>query len=354
MLGMESAAEFSPYVFQLMSQLLENRSDVSAPYQAIFPNLLMPAIWSNQGNVPAVTRFLQAFMRKPTCWAQFFVNTPRFNGIIGILQELMRLRSTEAYAMDLLTSIVTDFELAHVSENLLNAIKFFLLPKLAPTAKPTPKLLKGTAVFLFAFLAKHKLQVVDSYIGQIQKGILCQMFEKLILPNLHFLQTEGEKKLATVVLTDLLANSPTFLSDPGFLALWARTTLATVKILAPKSSREVKSVLQGVVGGEAGAAAGLLGGVSLTGETEEGDPDDLLFQSEKGFSTSYAKLVFAAATDRDFIPAVTVTPVQYFAQNLEALFTKYPGQFGQALATLPAADQQVVGSFFQNNKITVR
>lgn len=49
MLGMETCQEFGPYVFQIMAQLLECRTDLSEAYHSLFPMTLAPALWENMG-----------------------------------------------------------------------------------------------------------------------------------------------------------------------------------------------------------------------------------------------------------------------------------------------------------------
>lgn len=60
--------EFMPYVFQMLSLLLEMRemanSPIPEPYWALFPCLLAPALWDRSGNVTPLIRLLTAFIRK--------------------------------------------------------------------------------------------------------------------------------------------------------------------------------------------------------------------------------------------------------------------------------------------------
>ena len=57
--------EFIPYVFQILSLLLEMHTDsVPAPYMALFPHLLMPVLWERMGNIPPLVRLLQAYVEK--------------------------------------------------------------------------------------------------------------------------------------------------------------------------------------------------------------------------------------------------------------------------------------------------
>lgn len=61
--------EFMPYVFQILSLLLEVREDVPGttiqePYWALFPCLLSPALWDRSGNVTPLIRLISAFIRR--------------------------------------------------------------------------------------------------------------------------------------------------------------------------------------------------------------------------------------------------------------------------------------------------
>lgn len=57
--------EFVPYVFQVMSLLLEiHTSDIPSSYLALFPHLLQPVLWERTGNIPPLVRLLQAYLEK--------------------------------------------------------------------------------------------------------------------------------------------------------------------------------------------------------------------------------------------------------------------------------------------------
>jgi exportin-2 (importin alpha re-exporter) len=337
MLGMESAVEFSPYVFQILAQLLELRADISAPYVAIFPNLLMPALWSNTGNVPAITRLLQAYLTKKGVWEALFEGKPYWMGVLGICQELLRLKSTEAYSLELLTSIIVDLDLKHTGKDLVTAFRTLLFPKLQPTAKPTPRIFKGTVVLIFAFIAKHGFETVVGLMNQVHQGVFGGLYGDLLVNKVILLNSESERKLGAVVLTTLLKH-PAFLQDQSFLALWPKTFLAASKCVAPKPSKDAASL-----SALNAHAAGL----------EEDDPDDLLQQSEKGFSTAYAKLVFSGIPERDFLPEVP-SGAEFFKSNIAALCAQHPGKFPQMLGALPQEDQQFLQSFLTQYKVAMQ
>ena len=68
----EQVTEFSPYVFQILAQLLEFNSThaalaskpLSPNYTVLFPLLLNPVNWMNRGDVPALVRLVAAYLIK--------------------------------------------------------------------------------------------------------------------------------------------------------------------------------------------------------------------------------------------------------------------------------------------------
>ena len=100
----QDVAEFSPYVFQILAQLLEYRPDgLSDPYRSLFQPLLSPSLWERKGNCPALVRLLKAYMKQ----GAREIIPQHLQGLLGIFQKLLALKSTEAEAFALLDSIVT-------------------------------------------------------------------------------------------------------------------------------------------------------------------------------------------------------------------------------------------------------
>lgn len=60
-----SLPEFIPYVFQVMSLLLEmHKNEIPSSYMALFPHLLQPVLWERTGNIPPLVRLLQAYLER--------------------------------------------------------------------------------------------------------------------------------------------------------------------------------------------------------------------------------------------------------------------------------------------------
>lgn len=59
-----SFAEFIPYIFQLLSLLMENTppGSVSESYMQLLPCLLAPVLWERPANISPLVRLLSAFV----------------------------------------------------------------------------------------------------------------------------------------------------------------------------------------------------------------------------------------------------------------------------------------------------
>jgi exportin-2 (importin alpha re-exporter) len=108
--------EFTPYVFQIISQLLEyHQNEIPALYQPLLPPLLQPVLWENSGNwkgcidytdcagnVPALVRLLQAYLARG---AQQIVAANQLPAFLGVFQKLIASRLNDHHGFELLTSI---------------------------------------------------------------------------------------------------------------------------------------------------------------------------------------------------------------------------------------------------------
>lgn len=57
--------EFIPYVFQILSLMLEmHETTIPESYAGLYPFLLAPALWERMGNIPPLVRLLRAYVEK--------------------------------------------------------------------------------------------------------------------------------------------------------------------------------------------------------------------------------------------------------------------------------------------------
>lgn len=107
-LSLTPAAEFLPYIFQILAQLLEScPTDVSDNYKALLGPLLAAPLWETRGNIPACTRLLSALIPKA---AKVIVAENQLEPVLGIFQRLLGSKKSELMAFDVLDAIIHSFE----------------------------------------------------------------------------------------------------------------------------------------------------------------------------------------------------------------------------------------------------
>ncbi|CAF4392105.1 unnamed protein product, partial [Adineta steineri] len=85
----DDIAEFVPYVLQILGFLLESHRLGSIPlpdaYRILFQSILTPAFWDRSGNIPALSRLLQAYIEK----AAETIVLEKLTTVLGIFQRLV-------------------------------------------------------------------------------------------------------------------------------------------------------------------------------------------------------------------------------------------------------------------------
>jgi exportin-2 (importin alpha re-exporter) len=102
----EAVEEFSPYIFQLFSALLEANpsGQLTEYYRGLFKIIIQGAVWEQRGNVPALARLLSAMITRD---AQHIVADKQVEPILGIFQKLISAKSNEVHAFELIENVVT-------------------------------------------------------------------------------------------------------------------------------------------------------------------------------------------------------------------------------------------------------
>jgi len=97
-------AEFIPYIFQILAQLLELHSSTELPgeYQQLVAPLLTASLWEQRGNIPALARIWKAIiMRGPSMLA----SQGHVQGLLGIFQRLIGSKINDVFAFELVQSL---------------------------------------------------------------------------------------------------------------------------------------------------------------------------------------------------------------------------------------------------------
>lgn len=102
----QDVLEFVPYIFQILSLLLEVREQIGTipePYWELFPCLLAPELWERSGNVTPLIRLVSAFIKMGS---QKISSLNKLNPILGVFQKMIASKHNDHEGFYLLQNLV--------------------------------------------------------------------------------------------------------------------------------------------------------------------------------------------------------------------------------------------------------
>ncbi|KAF9582671.1 importin-alpha export receptor, partial [Lunasporangiospora selenospora] len=289
----QDIAEFTPYVFQLLSQLLSfhTTAELSAAYQSMLPPLVQPTLWQQQGNIPALVKLLQAYFQKGASW---IVTNNYLEPILGIFQKLIASKINDHHAFELLQTIVETVPMT-VLASYMKHVLVLMLTRLQN--HKTEKFKKGFLNFSYYFMALNKEGTgPDAYwtlFESVQAGLFVQFLKTMWLPEAQKVSGRIERKTCAISMVRLLTDSKTVTQGTHFDAAWPSIMTALVKFF--ETPQDVR-----------GAA------VDAAAENEDLYSIDI---EESGYQAQFSQLATAATVKSD--PAAAVQDVkQYLVEGL--------------------------------------
>jgi exportin-2 (importin alpha re-exporter) len=280
--------EFIPYVFQIISQLLDLRSPpIPQRYMQLLPTLLNSRLWENEGNIPGLVRLLTGFFAKDKTE---IVKPNNMEIVVNIIRLLIYQRKQDHNGFAILDVILMHVPLDVVS-NYLPRIFSVLFTRL--DQKKTTKYVRCLILFLSLFVIRHGAATLIRVIEAMKSGLFSQVFSVWIT-DLNRVTGNIERKTCSVALTNLLFDSK-FLQYPTARDMFGSALAANIKLLESKSE-EYRIPQEFIV------------------ETE---PEDV-FQDESGMSgytVAFSKLSFASKRMEDPVSNIPDARV-YLAKNL--------------------------------------
>uniref|UniRef100_A0AAR2IME0 Exportin-2 n=1 Tax=Pygocentrus nattereri TaxID=42514 RepID=A0AAR2IME0_PYGNA len=285
--------EFVPYVFQVMSLLLEiHTSPIPSSYMALFPHLLQPILWERTGNIPPLVRLLQAYLEKG---GATIANSAadKIPGLLGVFQKLIASKANDHQGFYLLNSIVEHMPPESITQYRKQI--FILLFQRLQSSKTT-KFIKSFLVFINLYCVKYGAIALQEIFDDIQPKMFGMVLEKIVIPEVQKVSGQVEKKICAVGITKILTECPSY-SAP--------------------------LVLQALIG---------------LFELPEDDsiPDDEHFidiEDTPGYQTAFSQLAFAGKKEHDPIGDAVNNPKILLAQSLHKLSTACPGRVPSMLST---------------------
>uniref|UniRef100_A0A8B9RB38 Exportin-2 n=1 Tax=Astyanax mexicanus TaxID=7994 RepID=A0A8B9RB38_ASTMX len=292
--------EFVPYVFQVMSLLLEiHTNNIPSSYMALFPHLLQPVLWERTGNIPPLVRLLQAYLEKGGATIASSA-ADKIPGLLGVFQKLIASKANDHQGFYLLNSIVEHMPPESITQYRKQI--FILLFQRLQSSKTT-KFLKSFMVFINLYCVKYGAIALQEIFDDIQPKMFGMVLEKIVIPEVQKVSGQVEKKICAVGITKILTECPAMM-DTEYTKLWPL-------------------VLQALIG---------------LFELPEDDsiPDDEHFidiEDTPGYQTAFSQLAFAGKKEHDPIGDAVSNPKILLAQSLHKLSTACPGRVPSMLST---------------------
>lgn len=309
--------EFIPYVFQIMSLMLELHKDCPEAYMAMFPFLLAPILWERLGNIPPLVRLLQAFIEKGSA---SIVASDKVTPLLGVFQKLIASKANDHHGFYLIQTVVEHMDSAAL-ETYMKQVFTLLFQRLM--SSKTTKYIKGLLVFFCLYAVKNGAPALVKRIDGIQARMFGMVLEKLYIPEIQKVSGHMEKKICHVGITKLLTECPPMLND--YKAFWV-------------------PLLQALIG---------------LFELPEDDsvPDDEHFieiEDTAGYQTAYSQLAFAGKHETDPFQGAIPNAKLYLAQSLHTMSAALPGQLsGMISGGLDATAAQFLNTYLQEAKVTL-
>jgi exportin-2 (importin alpha re-exporter) len=199
--------EFTPYIFQILSQLLALHSEAGIPdiYMTLLQPLLQPAQWENYANIPALVNFLSSFLSKSF---STIIQQGQLPAFLGIFQKLVASKANDHHGMNFCKAIfeyVPTDALAPFIKNL------FVIMMTRLFQSKTPKFTKCFFDFMVHIILLDKPgMLVDDIIQTIesvQSNLFPGLLENILVPELALISSRADKTNAGIAMTKLLTQS---------------------------------------------------------------------------------------------------------------------------------------------------
>ncbi|WFD28155.1 importin-alpha export receptor [Malassezia nana] len=319
-------AEYMPYVFQIMAQLLEAHAAVDTArelpdgYRQLLPPLLLPALWESRGHVPALVRLLRAYLEQAPA---YLVQHGHVESYLGIYQKLISSRLNDAYGFDLLRALLVHLPL-ETMQPYMQPVLTLMLVRLQ--SSKTEKFSQQFAAFFGFFCgvqqAGYPEQVVQAF-ESVQTGLFAQLVENVVAPDLAKL-TARQRFPTLAGLIRLLTESDALLVGAQ-AAAWVPLATAVLRLLSQSAA----------------AAA-------------DEAADDEVELDEQGFQAAFSQLA-AAGASREPSASTWAGPDlwAYLARQLGTASARHPGTVPARLAHVPTDMSAPLHEALQKHHVTL-
>lgn len=214
------AADFIHYVFQVWAAVIENwkgelvgRSDHLTLSSPLGPLLNQPALWTVAENIPAMTRFLQAMLRKNS--SLFVANSlENITHLLGIFQTLVQSSKVhDIHGMALVNTLVQCLPWSMV-ERYLGGIVMVLMKRLQVTKSPRLALQMLIFLSILAIIwPSHPTAGLMRLFDGLQPKLLALVMKSLLLPTACRIRDRHDRKIVSVGLCKIALSEAELLAS---------------------------------------------------------------------------------------------------------------------------------------------
>lgn len=294
---LQDVLEFIPYVFQVLSVLLEQHAlSIPSPYMALFNCLVVPALWDRPGNIHPLVRLLQAYIQRGST----DINADKLSKLLGVYQKLIASKTYDNEGFYLITSVVEHLNRETVSPFLREI--FLLLFQRLQSSKTT-KFVKCLLVFFSLYAARFGAPALTQVIDSIQPKMFGMVVERLFVSDVQKVSGSIERKICCVGITRLLCEADALLGGE-FSNLWTQLLQALIDLI----------------------------------ELPEDDavPEDEHFveiEETPGYQTAYSQLAFASKKEADPFEETVPNVRTHLAAALQNLSAAHPGKISSLISS---------------------
>jgi len=313
----------SPYVYQVMAQMLELRPQgISQAYLSMFPVLLSPALWEQSSNSTALVKLIEAYLCKAPEQLTSYTQ-----GILGVFQKLVSARSSEINAFNLLRSFIAFMPMESYA-NMTGEIFKILLMRLQARMKGRMGIIY-TKEFIYTvsvFIGKYGSAAFWNPVDALQPGTALNLVSNVWVNNALHVKDHLERKACVIAMTRMLVEVPQ-LQDPQQANAWSQILSVAVKLVEQEN-------------------------VSGDVSTKQPDAEDALEALEEtGYEAGFSKLYFAASKQNDYLKGVAPSGKAFLVNELSKASAAKPGVYPQrAKASLQPAELAALEKYFMEQK----
>jgi exportin-2 (importin alpha re-exporter) len=313
----EEILDLTPYVYQLMAQLIEARKNDAATlwerYGEQFSNVTTANHWERFANIPALTRLVTSYIR----FAPTYVNDSLIQ-LLGVFKRVNELKTYEKYAFRLMLDIMMCVDRSAWQEHIPTIFDLMFT-----------RLREGKSAgyqnqfILFVSNICYAPQLGPDFLVEAMNSVQANVFP--MVANDVILRHVGrtpEWKTAVIGLTTLITSAVFF---ENYNQLW-------VPML--------------------GAIVDLAVGNKDSLDSSNATPTDYMAREEQGGTADFAKLNFSGQADSVVIPQ-DIVPQQYIAGKLSELCSNVPGTIPGLCSQLPEQSANALTDILQTYQISL-